>query len=125
MPTTLAIDPGAVKDQMDQLTRQQGRRDLSRGNAVFSIVQILLEENLHVVEVKGHGVRLEKFMPNHAREKEAERIFPRKWAIKESLNMLFLHFAKGNSLHNVGHDSQSSSASRACFSLIFFEHDPG
>jgi hypothetical protein len=42
------------------------------GAKPLSIYFVLPEENLHIFEVEGHRIGSEKFMPDHAREKEAK-----------------------------------------------------
>ena len=41
------------------------------------LVVLLLQENLHVLKVKGHRVRFEKIVTDHAGEVKAKHVFPR------------------------------------------------
>jgi hypothetical protein len=55
----------------------------------------LFQKNLHVVEVKGHRVRLEEIVADHAREVEAKHAFPRERPIVETRDVVFPDVAEG------------------------------
>ena len=42
---------------------------------------VLLQENLHVLKVKGHRIRLEEIVADHAREVKAKSVFARERSI--------------------------------------------
>ena len=81
--------------------RESSTWSKNRVGKTFSAAQIcepnsalLLQENLHVLKVKGDRVPLEKIVADHAREVEAEHVFPRKRSIIETRDVLFLYVSE-------------------------------
>jgi hypothetical protein len=48
----------------------------------------LLQKNLHVLKIKGHRIRLEEIVADHAREVKTKSIFPRKRSIVETTDVV-------------------------------------
>ena len=71
---------------------------------------VLLQRDLHRVEVEGHGKRLEEIMAYHAGEVEAEHVFPWERSVVETLNIVFPHVPVRQLAHRLGHDLQLSAA---------------
>ena len=78
-----------------------------------------LQKNLHVLKVKGDRVGLEKLVADHAREVEAEHVFPRKRPIINTLDVFFLYVAQGNLMHGVRARSSASRRRRHLQQLCF------
>ena len=78
-----------------------------------------LQIGLHVLEIKGDRVGPEKLVADHAREMEAERVFKRKGAVIDTLDVFFLYVAQGNLMHGVRVRSSASRRRRHLEQLCF------
>jgi hypothetical protein len=65
-----------------------------RGQICGSTSALLLQENLHVLKVKSDRVGLEKIVTDHAREVEAEHVFPRERSIIQTRDVFFLYVSE-------------------------------
>ena len=81
--------------------------------------------DLHVLEFKGDRVGPEKLVADHAREMEAERVFKRKGAVIDTLDVFFLYVAQGNLMHGVRYDPQRPAAAGTLSSSVFLQLDAG
>src|ERR1700730_14302581 len=97
--------------------------DARRPSTVAS--ELLLQKNLHRLEVKGHRIGLEEIVADHAGEVEAKSVFPRERPIVETRDVLFLYVSEGKSTHRVGHDFQLPASARPFGSFVFLELNPG
>jgi len=84
-----------------------------------------LQKNLHVLKVKGDRVRLEEFVAHHTGEVKAERVFPRKGPIINTLDVFFLYIAQGNLMHGIWNYLQGPAAAGTLSSSVFLQLDPG
>ena len=82
-------------------------------------LSVLLQKNLHVLEIKGDRVGLEKIVADHAREMEAEHVFPRKRPIINTRDVFFLYVSEGKLMHGVRHDLQRPAAAGTFEQLCF------
>ena len=72
----------------------------------LSWVHDLLQKDLHVLKIKGHRVRLEEIVADHAREVETKHVFPRERPVVETADVLLLYISEGKLMHSVRHDFQ-------------------
>jgi len=84
-----------------------------------------LQNNLHVLKVKGHRIRLKEIVADHPREVKAKHVFPREGSIVETWDVLSLNVSKGKLTHGVRHDLQRPPAAGAFNSFVFLQLDPG
>src|SRR4030095_14092031 len=86
---------------------------------------LLLQKNLHVLEVKGHRIGLEEIVADHARKVEAKHIFPGERSIVKTRDVAFLYVSEGKLMDGVRHDFQLSASAGSFVSFVFLQLDPG
>ena len=83
----------------------------------------MLEGNLHIFKVKGHGIGLEEIVADHAREVKAKHVFPRKRSIVQTRDIVFLYDSEGKLMHGVRHDLQLPASPGSFGSFVFLQLD--